>query len=376
MSAPVREQHPARLTHTSTASGVSARTQSLGHTQTQTHVAPLRRDGRLVRLVVWWMRVWQTVSAAMRWAWRWRTRSVTAAGLLIVLAATVGIAVGVAFGWVEWIVAGAAAGALLLLAVPFLFGANAYEVDLSMSDARVVAGSTVTGEIVVRNRGRGVALPGRIDIPVGDGLIELGAPLLLPRRAHAETLPSDAPRRGGVPRPHPAQPGGDRLFGSRPEQQEHGGEHGWHQHARRHALQHAEAHQRGKAGAEGAGDRGEGEEDGGEDHQLPQREHPHQQAGQRDGDDFSNQVGCLDPAHPVRADAQRLLDHAERGDDDLDIQHRHEHGDAEAAEAQPLPGFAQGFYAQCKIGHRARTMDQASRASNGRFRGCESCIYA
>ncbi|NLA08929.1 MAG: DUF58 domain-containing protein [Microbacteriaceae bacterium] len=199
MSAPVREQHPARLTHTSTASGVSARTQSLGHTQTQTHVAPLRRDGRLVRLVVWWMRVWQTVSAAMRRAWRWLTRTVTAAGLLIVLAATVGIAVGVAFGWVEWIVAGAAAGALLLLAVPFLFGANAYEVDLSMSDARVVAGSTVTGEIVVRNRGRGVALPGRIDIPVGDGLIELGVPLLLPGRAHAETLTIDAPRRGVIP---------------------------------------------------------------------------------------------------------------------------------------------------------------------------------
>ncbi|MCB1298113.1 MAG: DUF58 domain-containing protein [Microthrixaceae bacterium] len=202
MSAPVREHSPSRLTRTSTSSAssaTSARTQSLGHTQTQTHVATPRREGRLVRLVVWWMRAWQSSSGAVRRAWRWLTRTVTAAGLLIVLAATAGITLGLAFGWVEWIVGGTAAWVLLLLAVPFLFGANAYDVDLGMSDVRVIAGTAVTGELVVSNRGRGVTLPGRIDIPVGDGLIELGVPLLRHGRSFAQTLTIPAPRRGVIP---------------------------------------------------------------------------------------------------------------------------------------------------------------------------------
>ncbi len=153
----------------------------------------------LVRIVVWWMRVWQAGATGVRRVWQWLTQTITTAGLLIVLAATAGLLGGVVFGWVEWIVAGAAAWVLLLLCVPFLFGANAYEVDLSMSDARVVAGTDVTGNIVVKNRGRGVALPGRIDIPVGDGLIELGVPLLRPERSFAQALTIATPRRGVIP---------------------------------------------------------------------------------------------------------------------------------------------------------------------------------
>lgn len=191
-STPPSDFGSSRLIHTSTASGLSSRT------HTQTYVSSLRRDGVLVRVVVWWMRVWQVAASGARRAWQWLTQTVTAAGLLVVLAATAGLLGGALFGWVEWIVAGAAACVLLLLCVPFLFGANAYEVDLSMSDVRVVAGTEVTGEIVVSNRTRGTALPGRIDIPVGDGLIELGVPLLRPARSFAQTLTIATPRRGVI----------------------------------------------------------------------------------------------------------------------------------------------------------------------------------
>ena len=70
-----------RLTRTSTVSGFSSRT--------QTHVATSRRDGALVRVVVWWMRAWQLCSGAVQRAWHWLAQTVTPAGVLILLAATV-----------------------------------------------------------------------------------------------------------------------------------------------------------------------------------------------------------------------------------------------------------------------------------------------
>lgn len=183
------------LAHTSTASGYLSRT----HTQTRTHVVSSRDDGALVRVVVWWMRVWQALTAAVRRAWRWLTQTVTAAGLLALLAASAGLGCGLVFGWTEWVVAGAAAWVLLLACVPFLFGANAYDVDLSLSATRVVAGADTASEIIVTNRGRAAALPGRIDIPVGDGLIELAVPFLRPGRAFVQTLTIPTPRRGVIP---------------------------------------------------------------------------------------------------------------------------------------------------------------------------------
>jgi uncharacterized protein (DUF58 family) len=120
------------------------------------------------------------------------------AGVLVVLTATAGLGLGIAFGWVEWMVAGAAALVLLAASVPFLFGARSYDVSLSLAHERIVAGDGVKGEIVVRNEGRRIALPGRLDIPVGAGLVEFGVPLLRP--GHTVSQPLDIPglRRGIV----------------------------------------------------------------------------------------------------------------------------------------------------------------------------------
>ncbi|PFN81756.1 DUF58 domain-containing protein, partial [Bacillus thuringiensis] len=80
----------------------------------------------------------------------------------------------------EFAVAGGAAVLLLALSVPFLFGARAYEVTLRLEHDRVVAGTPVEGALVVANVGRRVALPGRVDLPVGDGLVDVAVPLLRP----------------------------------------------------------------------------------------------------------------------------------------------------------------------------------------------------
>lgn len=180
-----------RLTRTSASTGTGG--------ATRTHVTSTSAGGRaLVGVVVWATRAWRAIVAAVVAAVRWCARTVRPAGAVVALAASVGLGFGIAFGWVEWMVAGAIALALIAMSIPFLFGARSYDVDLTLAHERVVAGDGVDGEIVVRNDGHRLALPGRLDIPVGAGLIEFGVPLLRP--GHTISQPLDIPdlRRGVV----------------------------------------------------------------------------------------------------------------------------------------------------------------------------------
>lgn len=151
----------------------------------------VRRQRRMVRAVVRATELWRALTDAVVTAARWAGRTVRPAGAVVVAAATIGLILGVVFGWVEWMVAGAAALLLLAMSVPFLFGARAYDVDLTLQHERVVAGHGVTGQVVVRNDAARAALPGRLDIPVGRGLVEFGVPFLRP--GHATTEPLQIP---------------------------------------------------------------------------------------------------------------------------------------------------------------------------------------
>jgi uncharacterized protein (DUF58 family) len=182
-----------RLTHTSAATGTGVRTHV-----TATSVTSAGRGGAMVRVVVWWAGLWRTMGAAVAAAAEWSARTVRPAGAFVALAATVGLGLGILFGWVEWMVAGAVSVLLLVASIPFLFGARSYDVDLALAHERVVAGQAVTGEVLVRNHGRRIALPGRIDIPVGEGLVEFGVPLLRPDHSVAQPLEIPALRRGVV----------------------------------------------------------------------------------------------------------------------------------------------------------------------------------
>ena len=182
----------AGLTRTSFSSTATASRTSVTSTTTA------RRGRGLVRAVVWATAAWRAVVRALAAAVRWCAGTVRPAGALVVVAATAGLVLGMVFGWVEWMVAGTAALVLLAMSVPFLFGARAYDVDLSLAHERIVAGQGVEGEIVVRNHGRRIALPGRLDIPVGRGLVEFGVPLLRPGHTVAQPLEIPALPRGIV----------------------------------------------------------------------------------------------------------------------------------------------------------------------------------
>lgn len=188
---------PARLTRTAQSTGTTGRTLTTA-TATATSVAPSGRGRAFVRLAVRGTRVWRAAGAAIGAAAEWAGDTIRPAGVLVAVAATAGMVLGIVFGWVEFMVAGAASLLLLLAAVPFLFGARAYDVDLSLTHERVVAGAGVHGSIAVRNDGHRIALPGRIDVPVGAGLVEFGVPLLRPGHAVDQTLDIPGLRRGIV----------------------------------------------------------------------------------------------------------------------------------------------------------------------------------
>ncbi|MET0673088.1 MAG: DUF58 domain-containing protein [Microbacterium pygmaeum] len=169
-----------------------------GSTLTRTEVTSGVGDRRIVRAAVWGTRTWRATERAAREAVSWAAATLRPAGALVLLTATAGLGLGIAFGWVEWMVAGVIALLLLAMSVPFLFSARSYEVDLALAHERIVAGEGVSGQIVVRNDGTRTALPGRIDIPVGAGLVEFGVPLLRPGHTVTQPLEIPALRRGIV----------------------------------------------------------------------------------------------------------------------------------------------------------------------------------
>lgn len=168
-----------------------------GSTTFMTRVAEERR-GWLVRAVVAVLRAARHVRAGVVAATHWLAETVNPAGWLVLALATAGLALGWTLGWVEALVAGFASLVLALMSVPFLFGARGYDVSVRLEHERVVAGDPLRGEILIRNVGARTALPGRLDLPVGPGLVELGVPLLRPGHEVARPLQIPALRRGVV----------------------------------------------------------------------------------------------------------------------------------------------------------------------------------
>lgn len=177
-----------RVTRTTTSTGSGERTEV---------TSP--RSRALVGLVVWATRLWRMLRRAAGVTAAAVGRTVRPAGALVLLAASLGLVVGFALGWVEWIAAGVVALVLLAMTAPFLFGARAYEVDLGLAHERVVAGNGVAAHVTVRNAGTRVALPGRIDVPVDAGLVEFGVPLLRPGQEIVHDFDIPPQPRGIVP---------------------------------------------------------------------------------------------------------------------------------------------------------------------------------
>ncbi|TPW76757.1 DUF58 domain-containing protein [Schumannella sp. 10F1B-5-1] len=159
---------------------------------TSTRSTAVQRGRRRMR------RVALAVGSRTRATARWLGETVSAAGWLVVGTIVLGAAAGLAFGWTLGWIAAAAALVLLVLCIPFLLAGHEYRARLELGRDRVVAGTAVEADLRVANVGRRLALPGVVDVPIGDGLVEAQVPLLLPGAHHDDRLTIAARRRGVI----------------------------------------------------------------------------------------------------------------------------------------------------------------------------------
>lgn len=62
----------------------------------------------------------------------------------MLLTGTFGLLIGVACGWIEWVLAGVVALVLLVLSIPFLLDLRNYDVAVTLGRGRLTAGSRCT----------------------------------------------------------------------------------------------------------------------------------------------------------------------------------------------------------------------------------------
>jgi uncharacterized protein (DUF58 family) len=157
------------------------------------------REGFLADAIVWIVRTSATAGRAIATVARRAGGVVTALGWSVLLLAVLALTAGYVGGWVEAVVAGWAAVALLVVASGYLIGRTAYDVGLSLPANRVVVGDRAPGEVGIRNPLRR-RLPGvRVEVPVGAGLAEFAAPSLAAGEEHSDVFVVPTTRRGIVP---------------------------------------------------------------------------------------------------------------------------------------------------------------------------------
>lgn len=124
---------------------------------------------------------------------------VTPLGWALAIVAVLGLTSGYVYGWLEAVVIGWSAVALLVVASGYLAGRNAYRVQLALPSNRVVVGEKAPGEVTVLNPGRRRLASVRVEVPVGHGLAEFASPSLGGGEEHSDVFLVPTTRRGIVP---------------------------------------------------------------------------------------------------------------------------------------------------------------------------------
>jgi len=122
-------------------------------------------------------------------------RCTTTAGWVLLALAVVGLAAGYAGGWTELVCLGYGAAILVLVSLPFLIGTPRYTVELVLERTRTRIGHPVPAHVLLRDRSRVRAWSTRLEVVVGDEVVQLPAP---GRDGATREFPVPAVRRGVV----------------------------------------------------------------------------------------------------------------------------------------------------------------------------------
>ena len=124
---------------------------------------------------------------------------ITPLGWAMAVIVPVALVLGYTLGLIELVVIGFACAVLIVIAVIYLVGRTALEISLTIPHSRVVVGERATGQIVVTNPLRRRALGVTVEIPIGEGLIEIVVPGLRRGASFSQEFTVPTTRRGVVP---------------------------------------------------------------------------------------------------------------------------------------------------------------------------------
>ena len=169
-------------------------------TQTRTSIPEEARKQGLLAVVIGRAVRASAVAADIALAWARAVRGVvTALGWAVIAGSVLALAVGYAWGWIEFVAIGWGLVLLVAVASAWLIGRGASTIELSLPTPRVVVGEQAEARIIAANPGRRRFGGVQLEVPVGPRIIERVLPGLPRGGAIDEHFRIPTDRRGVIP---------------------------------------------------------------------------------------------------------------------------------------------------------------------------------
>ena len=154
------------------------------------------RTGFLADAIVGVVRLIRAVSSSAGGAGKRLSGVVTPLGWSMLAIVPACFLFGYRLGWLELVAAAYGGLVLVVIALAYLIGKNAFEVEILIQHNRVVVGERASGTVSVTNPTRLRLLGVKIEIPVGQGLSEIAMPSLAHRTTFRHDFLIPTSRRG------------------------------------------------------------------------------------------------------------------------------------------------------------------------------------
>lgn len=146
--------------------------------------------------VVGLVRAWRTAGRLVTRTWDEVSSVVTGLGWTVLLLTLVAFVVGYRLGLREVVVVGWAGAVLVVVAAAALLGRSRLVIRMSLPQARVVVGDAAGVTVTAENPARLPSVPTTVELPIGEGLVDVAIPAVAPRGFHQQHVPVPTTRRG------------------------------------------------------------------------------------------------------------------------------------------------------------------------------------
>ncbi|PCN47870.1 DUF58 domain-containing protein [Curtobacterium sp. 'Ferrero'] len=154
------------------------------------------RDGVTADAVVGIVRLWATAWRLVLRGWGEVASVVTGLGWTVAALTAVAFVVGYRFGLREVVVVGFAGAVLVVVAAVALIGRSRLVIRMRLPQDRVAVGDPAEVVVTAENPRRLPSVPTTVEVPVGEGLVDVAIPAISAKGSFDRTVPVPTSRRG------------------------------------------------------------------------------------------------------------------------------------------------------------------------------------